>query len=47
MVIVLVVIALLPGFITTYIIAMKSARYYAKNVIRDVGSQPVYAAEGR
>lgn len=47
LVIVLVVIALLLGFITTYVIAMKSASSYARNVISEMGTQPVKAANAR
>jgi hypothetical protein len=44
LVVVLVIIALLLGFITTYIIAMKSASDYSQKVFREIGGQPVKAA---
>jgi hypothetical protein len=46
-VIVLVVIALLLGFITTYVIAMKSASDYSQKVFREMGGQPVQAAKAQ
>jgi hypothetical protein len=47
LVIVLVIIALLLGFITTYVIAMKSASDYSRKVFREMGGQPVQAAKAQ